>query len=116
MTDDDEKHKRQFEQTKLEFEVVKHLSTLVTWSILFIATFVARLQVVQAKPRALYWSVRLLVVSLVFCVLWLASPWAEVKTRFLHKWVFGTAGVLFIWAICLLAYFVEGNLNALISK
>ena len=106
------------ERTKIEIDVVKHLSTLSTGSIVLVTTFLDKLPKPLSEPRLLRLSLGLFSCSIVTSVLYLLAPWAD-KKEWRHsassrKVCFFLAGVAFLGGAVFLAVFARFNVG--ISK
>lgn len=89
-----------FKRLKLEVDVVKHLSTLNTGSILIVATFLDKLGKSVLHPERLAFSLLCLVCSLGACVIYLMTPWVQSK----QARVISILNSLLFLAACLLFF------------
>lgn len=109
MNPDENKENMGFERLKIEIDVVKHISTLTTGSIVIVVTLADKLPKPLIHPGFLCWALALLVVSLACCVGYLVTPWSIGEPRQLvtlgNSLVFFAAGMFLLVGIALLAIF-----------
>lgn len=116
MNADDSSDKMRFERLKLEIDVVKHVSTLSTGSLVLIVTLADKLPKPLLYPQLVQASLCCFVASLLCCLLYLVSPWSVdtsersfvTITNFL---AFLAAGLSLVLGIGLLGVFGIVNLG-----